>query len=318
MSNNPFRFGIQLPQLDATRWPDEVRRIEALGFSSVLVPDHFTSSLWDPTTLLASAAAVTETLKVGSLVYDVDYRHPVIYARQAATLHLMSGGRHEFGIGAGWMVEDYQWAGMRYDRPAVRIERLEEALQIIRSMWEAESTTLEGRHYQVRDVPKAAELFKGEHPRILIGGGGPKLLAVAGRHADIVGIAPMVPEGRFTREALEDLRVERVREKVRWVAEAAQAAGRDPGAIEYSAMVFGLAVGDDVERVREAFARNTPLDAEELVASPFYLTGSGCEIRDQLETTREETGISYVVIQNPGPSELERVAEEVVAPLSGR
>ncbi|MEJ2133031.1 MAG: LLM class flavin-dependent oxidoreductase, partial [Gammaproteobacteria bacterium] len=85
MSNNPFRFGIQLPQLDATRRPDEVRRIEALGFSSVLVPDHFTSSLWDPTTLLASAAAVTETLKVGSLVYDVDYRHPVIYARQAAT-----------------------------------------------------------------------------------------------------------------------------------------------------------------------------------------------------------------------------------------
>ena len=191
----PFRFGVQIASLDPGNWIAQARRIEAMGFSSVMVPDHFNSELWDPTILLAGVAAVTDTLKVGSLVYDVDYRHPVIYARQAATLHLISKGRHEFGIGAGWMVEDYAWAGMRYDRPGLRIERLEEALRIIRGMWDGDGTTIDGKHFQVSEIPQAAEVPDGERPRILIGGGGPKLLALAGREADIVGISPMVPEG---------------------------------------------------------------------------------------------------------------------------
>jgi hypothetical protein len=124
----PFRFGVQLHSLDPNTWIEDARRIETLGYSSALWPDHF-GSQWDPTTAIASVAAVTRTLRVGTLVYGVDYRHPVVLAKAAATLQLLSGGRCEFGIGAGWMEEDYRQAGMPYDRPGIRIERLEEALK---------------------------------------------------------------------------------------------------------------------------------------------------------------------------------------------
>jgi len=196
MSAHPFRFGVQLSNLPASTWREQVRAIESLGYATLFVPDHFSPSLWDPTTMLGGVAAITETLKVGTLVYGIDYRHPVIYARQSATLQLMSNGRHEFGLGAGWMVEDYEWAGLEYERPSVRIKRLDEALTIIRSMWSNETTTFSGEHYQVTDVPLNLEV--DSPPQILIGGGGRKLLTVAGKHADIVGINPMLPEGRVT------------------------------------------------------------------------------------------------------------------------
>jgi len=182
---HPFRFGVQLASLPAADWGERLRRIEALGYSTVFWPDHFTSQ-WDPTTALAAAAVATERLRVGSLVYDVDYRHPVIHAKAAATLHLLSGGRHEFGIGAGWMESDYREAGMLYDPPGVRIARLGEALQIILGMWTQERTSFEGEHYRVIDVARAAALPEGERPPILIGGGGARLLRLAGRYADIV------------------------------------------------------------------------------------------------------------------------------------
>ena len=96
MSKHSFRFGVQLSNLPADSWQKQVRHIESLGYSTVFVPDHFSAGLWDPTTMLGGVAAVTESLKVGTLVYGIDYRHPVIYARQAATLQVMSQGRHEF------------------------------------------------------------------------------------------------------------------------------------------------------------------------------------------------------------------------------
>ncbi len=108
--------------------------------------------------MLGGVAAVTRTLRIGALVYGIDYRHPVVYARQAATLQAMSGGRHEFGIGAGWMIDDYEWAGMRYDKPSVRIERLEEALTIIESMWSKKKTTFAGKHYRVNEAPMKIEM----------------------------------------------------------------------------------------------------------------------------------------------------------------
>ena len=203
MAVRPFRFGIQLSSLPVDDWADSARRIEALGYSSLVVPDHFSASLWDPTTMLGGVAAVTRTLRVGALVYGIDYRHPVIYARQAATLQAMSGGRHEFGIGAGWMIDDYRWAGMHYDKPSVRIERLEEALTIIESMWSKKKTTFTGKHYQVNEAPLKIEM--PARPKILIGGGGEKLLAVAGRHADIVGINPKIPDGRITAATALDI-----------------------------------------------------------------------------------------------------------------
>jgi probable F420-dependent oxidoreductase len=312
-----FRFGIQLSSLPVADWADRARHIEALGFSTLFVPDHFSASLWDPTTMLGGVAAVTRTLRVGTLVYGVDYRHPVIYARQAATLQAMSGGRHEFGIGAGWMVDDYEWAGMRYDKPSVRIERLEEALTIIESMWAKKRTTFSGKHYHVKDAPLKIELPGGARPSILIGGGGEKLLSVAGRHADIVGINPKIPEGRITAKTALDVTPESVRQKIRWVREAARAAGRDPDAIELNALVFVAAITDDPQAMREMVAANTGMPAAQVADCPLFLIGSGSELRDTLQRRREQTGISYIVIQGQDPAQLERFAKDIVEPLAG-
>ena len=120
---NPFRFGVQVGSLPSD-WLARVRRIEALGYATLFVPDHF-GTQWEPVATLAAAAAVTERLRVGSLVYDVDYRHPVVLAKAAATTQLLSNGRHEFGIGAGWMQSDYEEAGLPYDKASVRIARLD-------------------------------------------------------------------------------------------------------------------------------------------------------------------------------------------------
>ena len=313
-----FRFGIQLSNLPAADWADQARHIEALGFSTLFVPDHFSGSLWDPTTMLGGVAAVTKTLRVGTLVYGIDYRHPVVYARQAATLQVMSAGRHEFGIGAGWMVDDYEWSGLRYDKPSLRIERLEEALTIIESMWANKKTTYSGAHYRVKDVPLKIALPQGSPPQILVGGGGEKLLSVAGRHADIVGINPKIPAGRITAETARDITPESIRQKIGWVQSAARAAGRDPHAIEFNALVFATAVTDDPRPIREMVAASTSMPVDQIDDSPLFLIGSAAELRDTLELRREQTGISYIVIQGQDRAQIERFAQDVVAPLSGR
>lgn len=267
--------------------------------------------------MLGGVAAVTKTLRVGTLVYGIDYRHPVIYARQAATLQAMSGGRHEFGLGAGWMLEDYEWAGMRYDKPSVRIERLEEALTIIKSMWSKKKTTFSGKHYQVNEAPLKIELPGGVRPPILIGGGGEKLLSVAGRHADIVGINPKIPEGRITARTALDITPESVRQKIRWVHDAARSAGRDPATIELSALVFVAAITDDPKPMREMVAANTGMPVEQVADCPLFLIGSAAEVRDTLQRRRDQTGISYLVIQGQDPAQIEQFAREIVEPLRG-
>jgi probable F420-dependent oxidoreductase len=314
---HPFRFGVQLSSLPASGWADRLRRIEALGFSSVFWPDHF-GDQWEPVAALAAAAAVTQRLNVGALVYGVDYRHPVVLAKAAATIQLLSGGRHEFGLGAGWMQTDYDEAGLRYDRPGLRIERLDEALQIVRSLWSQDKTSFAGKHYRVKDVARAVALGGLAAPKILVGGGGKRVLGVAGRHADIVGINPSLPEGRVTPQTVADLAPARVREKVAWVREAAAAAGRDPATIELNSLVFVTAILDDPKPLREMIAKNTGMSVDDVAGCPAFLTGSSAEIRDRLSQRREETGISYVVIQGAKFDGVERFAEEVVSPLAGR
>jgi probable F420-dependent oxidoreductase len=313
---HPFRFGVQLSSLPPDGWIERVRRIESLGYSSIFCPDHF-GPQWDPVALLSAAAAVTEQLRVGSLVYDVDYRHPVILAKAAATIHILSGGRHEFGIGAGWMKSDYEEAGLEYDRPGIRIERLEEALQIIRSMWVHEKTSFEGGHYRINEIAQAAELPEGSQPKILIGGGGQKVLSVAGRYADIVGINPGLPEGVVTSNTAADLAPERVMQKISWVREAAERAARDFDDIELNSLVFVVAITDEPSGVRNALSGSTGMTPTQVADCPLFLTGSPSEICDRLQKRREETGISYIVIQGRDPEDLERFAESVVEPLAG-
>lgn len=314
--SHPFRFGVQLSTLPAATWQDRLRRIEGWGYSTVFWPDHF-GTQWEPVAALSAAAAITERLNVGSLVYGIDYRHPVVLAKAAATIQLLSGGRHEFGLGAGWMQSDYDEAGMAYERAGLRIERLDEALQIVRAMWSQEKTSFEGQHYRITEVAGAVE-DQGAPPKILVGGGGPKVLRVAGRHADIVGINPKVAEGKVTAAAMTDSTAERTHEKIRWVREGAEAAGRRFDAIELNSLTFMTAVTDDPSGIREALSKGSGMTTDEVAACPLYLTGSGAEIRDTIEARREAFGISYVVIQGRDEGTLESFAEEVVEPLAGK
>jgi probable F420-dependent oxidoreductase len=190
----PFRFGA-FPTTRGTilpveKWTHAAIQIEKLGYSTVFWQDHFSTRAYDPIAMLASAASVTETLNIGTLVFAVDFRHPTILAKAAATLHLLSSGRFEFGIGAGYLPNDYIRTGIPLDPASVRVERLGEALKIITSMWTQERTSFSGKHYQVTEIQKAGELPEGEHPKIMIGGGGRKILRLAAQYADIVGIIP--------------------------------------------------------------------------------------------------------------------------------
>src|SRR5881396_136194 len=173
----------------AEHWREVAKRAEALGYDTLLMPDHITDQL-APMPALAAAAAATTTLRVGSFVFDNDYRNPVMLAKEATTLDLLSGGRLEFGIGAGWSRRDYQQLGIPYDMPKVRVDRMEEAVTLIKRLWTEEKVTHEGPYYRVRDASVLPRPTQRPHPPIMIGGGGPRMLRIAAREAQIVAIAP--------------------------------------------------------------------------------------------------------------------------------
>src|SRR5437879_7735834 len=142
----PFRFGVQISQAaSAAAWRDKARKLEDLGYSTLFMPDHFGEEL-APLPAIAMAAAHTTTLKIGALVFDNDYKHPAILAKECATIDLLSDGRLELGIGAGWMKTDYDALGLDYDPPAVRGGRLEEALHVIKRCVTRDTGTYHAEH----------------------------------------------------------------------------------------------------------------------------------------------------------------------------
>src|SRR5438034_6481236 len=173
----------------AEHWREVAKRAEALGYDTLLMPDHITDQL-APMPALAAAAAATTTLRVGSFVFDNDYRNPVMLAKEATTLDLLSGGRLEFGIGAGWSRRDYQQLGIPYDAPKVRVDRMEEAVVLMKRLWTEEKVTHEGPHYRVRDAMVLPRPTQRPHPPLMIGASGPRMLRIAAREAQIVAFVP--------------------------------------------------------------------------------------------------------------------------------
>src|SRR5256712_13883228 len=182
----PFRFGVQEHSAPSGKaWRDRARLVEALGYQALFLPDHCGEQL-APIVALLSAADATSTLRVGSLVFDNDYRHPVVLAKEVATLDLLSDGRFDFGLGAGWMASDYERSGIPLDSPGVRIERMEEALAIIKGLLAGGVVSFSGKHYRIASLEGHPSPVQKPHPPILLGGGGRRMLRVAAREADIV------------------------------------------------------------------------------------------------------------------------------------
>jgi probable F420-dependent oxidoreductase len=287
----PFRFGVQGRTTGpGDRWLAMVRRCEELGYSSFLALDHFVRGL-DPIAATAAAAAITTRLRVGSIVFDNDFRHPATLAKAVASIDVISGGRFELGLGAGWLKEEYDQTGIPFDPVGVRIERMLEALRLIKQTFVEEQTTFHGEHYRVTDLILPPKPVQQPHPPIILGGGGKRMLSIAAREADIVSITNRAnPDGSKNNQ---DLTAEATNHKLEWIREAA--GDRFP-TIELSAMCSTVVVTDDREREAERLGDEFSLTPEQILGSPIMLVGTVDEIVDALQARRERWGFSYIVV----------------------
>jgi probable F420-dependent oxidoreductase len=289
----PFRFGVNVRTAGSYgEWVDKARKAEALGYAVLLVPDHL-SELFAPMLGLTAAAAATTRLRVGTGVLNNDFRHPVLVAREAATLDVLSGGRLELGLGAGHMQSEYDQAGLAFDPGATRVERLAESVVLVKRLLKGEEVTFAGRHYRVTGHAIHPRPVQRPRPPIFIGGNAPRLLSVAAREADIVGFTGIM----FRRGAREvdvaDFRATVVDERVQLVREAA---GDRFEHLELNALVQRVIVTDD--RRKEAAALTGPisqLTPDEIFESPYMLIGTVDQMVADLEARRERWGISYIM-----------------------
>jgi probable F420-dependent oxidoreductase len=301
----PFRFSARMPELsgDAASWRDSLKKIEDLGFSTVAVPDHFTQgSVWEPFVTLMAAAGATATLRLLPLVAGNDYRHPVMLHKAAATVEALSDGRLELGIGAGWMISDYEAANIPYDEPGVRVSRMEETVQIVKGLFAEEPLTFEGRHYRISALEGTPKPVQKPHPPILIGGGGKRVLSIAAREADIISVNANLKDGAVGPGAAQSMSVEETDKKLGWIKDAAKKAGRSMDEIELQSGVFMMTITDSKEEADTAkknLSAAFNVEADEVGDSPAVLIGSIDECIEKLEERRERWGMSYFNLPDP-------------------
>ncbi|MGA2211409.1 MAG: TIGR03621 family F420-dependent LLM class oxidoreductase [Acidimicrobiales bacterium] len=289
----PFRFGVQYSNAPhGQAWRDEARKLEDLGYSTMFIPDHFGDE-WGPLVALTVAAEATQQLKVGSLVLDNDYRHPLVLAKELATLDLVSEGRLEAGIGAGWLRTDYDQSGMTYDEPATRVSRLEESVQLLKQLWGGEPVTFSGEHYQVTDATCAPKPHTPGGPPLLIGGGSRRVLRLAVEHADIIGVNPRLSSGAIDAESIAGTAPAAYAERIGWIKEAAGPRFDD---LELQSLVFVAQLGRPKAVIAEEMSALMGYPAEDVAASSTVLIGTEDEIVETLVGRREELGFSYWVL----------------------
>ena len=309
VSQRRFRFSVQAGVPPAGMdWPSFARRIEAIGFGGLVVADHVTGNGLSPFPALAVAAAATTTLRVGTLVLDNDFRNPLLLAREAATVDVISNGRLELGIGAGWHDRDNESLGITYDPPRVRVERLAEAVPLLKRLWTEDEVTHAGTHYRHDRAHSGPTPVQQPHPSLLIAGGGDRILQLAVREADIVGVVPRTKrDGSPDRAAYSwETALDRFAYVRRLVGD------RD---VQLNTLVFGMIVTDDrPAAIAELASRMEGAPAEMIDRSPFFLVGSLAEMRAQLLRTREVFGVTYFTVRGEHIEAFAPLARELAAP----
>jgi len=293
----------------AKAWAEFARRAEDLGYSVLSMPDHLQNQ-FAPLPALAAAAAVTQQIRLGTWVLANDFRHPVMLAKEAATLDLLSDGRLELGIGAGWMTEDYATAGIQLERPGVRIERLAEAIRVLRGLWEAGPFMFSGRHYTVSELDGRPKPLQRPLP-LVMGGGGPRILALAAREANIIGLAAHLPGGRMDATSGRTQTLDATLKKLAWVREAA---GPRLEKIELQARVLQTAVGEGALARSAELAAPFGMTPEEMLATPHALVGPVERIIEHLLAMRERHGLSYFTVNETAAEELAPVVQRLAGP----
>jgi probable F420-dependent oxidoreductase len=295
----PFRFGVNVRRAASlAEWSEKARKVEDLGYATLTLPDHLTDVI-APMPALVTAAEATKHLRVGTCVLNNDLRHPVLVAREAASVDLLTEGRLQLGLGAGSIKSEYDQAGLRFDRGGIRVERLGEAITIIKGLLQGDEVNFTGNHYRVVGHALHPLPVQKPHPPILIGGNGRRLLTLAARKADIVGFSGITfREGGAAPPDLSGWRVPAIEERVLLVREAA---GEDRFTqLELSVLVQQVIVTDNRRRAAEELAsRWAQLSPEEFLQSPYVLIGGTGEIAEDLEARRKQWGFSYYVVQEP-------------------
>lgn len=284
-----FRFGLQLGGMpSAEEWVAKVQEAEALHFDTVVVPDHLFSII-APWSALAVAAQATERIRLGTLLLNNDLRHPVVVAHEAATLNVLSNGRLELGIGAGWNRAEYDAAGLRFDGPRARVDRLTESVTILRKLLSGETVDFAGEHYTVRGHGIDLGPVAKPSPPLVIGGNGDRVLSLGARHADVINLLGMTvrPDGTrdfstFTPEGLSGKL-----DVIKGVA------GERFAALEKSVYVWFIKSAASAEEAAAQVQRDESISIDDLLQCPFALLGTPAEMAEKMVRIRERLGISY-------------------------
>jgi probable F420-dependent oxidoreductase len=283
----PFRFGVNSTTDSAEDLRNTARKAEDLGFSTLIIQDHFANQL-APMPALVAAADVTSRLRLATLVLDNDFRHPALVAREAASVDILSHGRMELGLGAGWLVSDYASSGIPYESASVRLGRLAEAVQICKACFCAEGpVTFRGQHYQLDKLDPLPRPVQTPRPPIMIGGRQRRALSLAAREADIVGISLL------DRRGAGEPPPPSFAQKVAWVREAA---GARFESLELHVNAAVVAITEQPDTAVEQFAARTGQTVAEALASPATLVGSLAAIVDKVQALRGQYGVSYFVV----------------------
>jgi len=298
-----FRFGVRHTGSTMEEWQHVARKAEDLGFSTLVVQDHVDKQL-APLLALMSAAAVTSTLRLGTVVLNNDFRHPALLAKEAATVDVLTNGRLELGLGAGWLPADYQQTGLAFEVPSTRLARLAETVQICKTFFTAESVTFHGQYYQIEALDAFPTTTQKPHPPIMIGGRQRRALSLAARQADIVSISMLDPRGPGLPQPPT------YAEKVRWVQAAS--GSRYPH-IELHVNVSHVEVTAHRQAALAQLATRLQITLQDVLQSPTTLVGSVDAIVEQLHAWREQCDVSYFIV----PSRLMDTLAPVIAKVAG-
>lgn len=323
MTKRPFRFSVQaFAPANAREWTETAKRAEALGYDCLHLADHYmgpgeaaTAASHPVQTVaaipaMAAAAMVTDTIKVGCRVMCVDYHQPMVLAKSMATIDLLSDGRLEAGYGAGWIASEYEAMGVTMDSPGVRIDRMIEHVELARSFFAGDELDHRGKHVTATSMAAIPASVQPGGPRVMIGGGAPRVLKTAGRLADIVSINFNNSAGKIGPEGIGSGTADGTEAKVNWVKEGA---GDRYDDIEIEIGAYFSAVTDKTAATLDMMGGALGMDAETLAGHPHALIGSTAEIIETLQQRRALYDISYV---NLSVANMEAFAP-VVAELTG-
>jgi probable F420-dependent oxidoreductase len=318
IKKRPFRFGVlNETMLSRQHWITQARKAEDLGYATFLIRDHFVPDFggdtFSPTASLMTAANVTQTLRTGTLVIDNDFRHPVVLAKEVATLDQMSDGRFELGLGAGWLQVEYEQMGIPFDPPGVRVSRLEEAISVFKAFFTQDQVDFTGQYYTVNGLKSFPKPVQRPHPPLLIGAGKKRMCQIAGREADIVSLLTVsTSHGTFQADPAE-LLGSTIAQKLNWVREGA---GERFPEIELS-MMISIFVTEDRQQCAQQLIREQNwhnISVEQVLNMPPRFIGSVDQIVEQMEMRRKQYGFSYYIISD----KTMEIFAPIVAQLAGK